>query len=57
MKRKLNDIVKNKDLKKELKELHAIAIEPISKDDFEKLLKKVVDGNQKECFESMEDEE
>jgi hypothetical protein len=41
MKRKLNDIVKNKDLREELKEIHAVPVEPISKDDFEDLLKKV----------------
>lgn len=47
MKRKLTEVIDDEDLKNELKNIHAVPIDPISKDDFESLLKKVVDRDVK----------
>jgi len=47
MKDKLENHLKNQQLISVLKESHGYPVYPISKDDFENLLKKVVDSDQK----------
>jgi hypothetical protein len=48
MKDKLENHLKNQQLISDLKESHGYPVYPISKDDFEDLLKKAVDSDQEE---------